>query len=213
MSTLLLGDTAPDFDSVTQDGPFNFYDWLDGGWAILFSHPKDFTPVCSTEIAEVARLTDEFARRNVKVATLSAGTADSHRVWAAELSEAFGVPIRFPLIVDDEALTIAHRYGMVHPKQSDITTIRSVFVVDTDRRVRLTLSYPHTTGRNFREILRAIDSLQLADRQHIVTPVNWSPHEDVLVPLETTDDEAERRFGAVTRILPYVRTVRPAPSL
>lgn len=209
MSTLLLGDTAPDFHSETQDGPFHFYEWLDGGWAVLFSHPKDFTPVCSTEVAEVARLGDEFARRNVRVATLSAGTADSHREWATELSEAFNVPIQFPLIVDDENLTIARLYGMVHPKASDITTVRSVFIIDPDKKVRLTLNYPHTTGRNFAEILRAVDSLQIADGHQVVTPVNWTPGGDVLVPYEVTDDEAAERFGEVTSILPYIRTVTP----
>lgn len=165
----LLGDTAPDFRSNTQNGPFAFHDWLDGSWAVLFSHPKDFTPVCSTEIARAARLAGEFRKRRTKIATLSAGTAESHRQWAAELSDAFGVAIDFPLIVDDDRLTIARQYGMVHPKLSDITTIRSVFVIDPNKTIRLILTYPHTTGRNFDEILRVLDSLQTADRHSIVT--------------------------------------------
>ncbi|MFT3900957.1 MAG: redoxin domain-containing protein [Gordonia sp. (in: high G+C Gram-positive bacteria)] len=212
MSILLIGDGAPDFVSETQDGPFRFHDWLDGSWAVLFSHPKDFTPVCSTEVTEVARLRDEFAARGVKVATLSTGTAASHREWAAELTATFDVPVDFPLIVDDEKLTIARRFGMVHPKASDLTTIRSVFVIDPDRIVRATFSYPHTTGRNFPEILRVIDSLQLADRAGIVTPVNWRPGDDVLVPVDIETDEARRRFGSVTEHLPYLRTATVAAT-
>lgn len=207
MSSLLLGDTAPDFRSNTQNGPFAFHDWLDGSWAVLFSHPKDFTPVCSTEIARAARLAGEFRKRRTKIATLSAGTAESHRQWAAELSDAFGVAIDFPLIVDDDRLTIARQYGMVHPKLSDITTVRSVFVIDPNKTIRLILTYPHTTGRNFDEILRVLDSLQTADRHSIVTPANWSPGERVLVPFELSDDDAAQKFGSVEKVLPYLRTV------
>ena len=207
--SLLLGDIAPDFDSHTQSGTFNFYEWLDNSWAILFSHPKDFTPVCSTEIAEVAQLLPDFTRRNVKVATLSAGSPESHRDWAKELSVAFDIQVEFPLIADGEELAVARLYGMVHPNTSDVTTIRSVFVIDPNKRVRLTLSYPHTTGRNFHELLRTIDSLQLADRSNIVTPAEWEPGDRVLVPHDVSDEKAGEQFDDIDRPLPYVRRVTP----
>ncbi|MDQ1128359.1 redoxin domain-containing protein [Microbacterium sp. SORGH_AS_0888] len=209
MTTLLLGDRAPDFRAESQDGPLHLYGWQGGSWVVLFSHPRDFTPVCSTEVAEIARLSPEFTRRDVKVATLSTGTPAGHAVWAEQLTEAFGTPVRFPLI-SDPSLTVARLYGMLHPSSSDVTTIRSVFVIDPQHRVRLTLSYPPTTGRNFAEILRVVDSLQIADRQNVVTPANWMPGSPVLVPHDIGDDEAEQRWGEVDRTLPYVRKVSVA---
>ncbi len=206
---LLLGDTAPDFEAETQLGPLSFHRWLGDRWGILFSHPRDFTPVCSTELVEIARLRQEFADRGVKVAALSVGSARQHGEWAQELGRTFDVSVDLPLI-GDEDLAVARKYGMVHPGSSDDMTVRSVFVIDPQKRVRLTLSYPFTTGRNFAEILRAVDSLQLADRARIVTPANWQPGDRALVPHDVTDAEADERFDDVDRVLPYVRRVDPS---
>lgn len=208
---LLLGDEAPNFTAHTPAGDLDFHRYLGDSWGILFSHPRDFTPVCSTELVAIARLRDAFARRGTKVAVLAIGSAQQHGEWAEELSATFDVGVDFPLIGDD-GMVVARLYGMVHPNASEDTTVRSVHVIDPAKRVRLVISYPHTTGRNFDEILRVLDSLQLADRAQVVTPADWQPGERALVPHDVPDADADARFGDVERVLPYIRRVDPTPN-
>ena len=170
--TLQLGDIAPDFEAQTTEGTLRFHDWLGTSWGVLFSHPKDFTPVCTTELGEVARLKPEFDRRGVKVAGLSVDPLADHRAWAGDIAETQGHALNFPLIADADR-HIAGLYGMIHPNASDTLTVRSVFVIGPDKKLKLTLTYPASTGRNFAEILRVIDSLQLTAKHSVATPVNW----------------------------------------
>ncbi|MDE2583743.1 MAG: peroxiredoxin [Rhodospirillales bacterium] len=205
--TLQLGDIAPDFEAQTTEGTLRFHDWLGTSWGVLFSHPKDFTPVCTTELAEVARLKPEFDKRDVKVIGLSVDPLADHRAWAGDIAETQGHALNFPLIADSER-RIAGLYGMIHPNASDTLTVRSVFVVGPDKKLKLTITYPASTGRNFAEILRAIDSLQLTAKHSVATPVNWQHGEDVIIAPSLSDAEAAKRFPAGWKTLkPYLRLV------
>lgn len=206
--TLRLGDTAPDFTAETTHGPIRFHEWMGNGWAVLFSHPKDFTPVCTTELGEVARLKAEFDKRNVKVVGLSVDPADSHIRWAEDIRETQGHALNFPVIADHDR-KVSNLYDMIHPNASDTFTVRSVFVVGPDKKVKLTITYPASTGRNFDEILRVIDSLQLTAKYSVATPVNWKDGDDVIIVPSISDDEAKQKFPAGWKTLkPYLRVTR-----
>jgi alkyl hydroperoxide reductase subunit AhpC/MFS family permease len=207
---LQLGDEAPDFTAETTEGTLRFHEWLGDSWGVLFSHPKDFTPVCTTELGEVARIRAEFDRRGVKVIGLSVDPLDAHRRWAADIEETQGHAPNFPMIADADR-AVAHRYGMIHPNADDTTTVRSVFVIGPDKKVKLMITYPQSTGRNFDEVLRVIDSLQLTASYKVSTPVNWRQGEDVIIVPAVSDDEAAQRFphGWKT-VKPYLRIV-PQP--
>ena len=205
-----IGDTAPDFTAPTTHGDITFHDWLGDSWGVLFSHPKDFTPVCTTELGTVARLLPEFERRNVKVIGLSVDPVDSHEQWEADIAETQGTPVNFPMIGDPER-TVADLYDMIHPNANDTLTVRSVFVIGPDKKVKLTLTYPASTGRNFDELLRVIDSLQLTARFKVATPADWRDGDDVIIGSAVTDEEAQTLFpGGWTTVKPYLR-VLPQP--
>ncbi|MFQ5525238.1 MAG: peroxiredoxin [Thermoanaerobaculia bacterium] len=205
-----LGDTAPDFEAVSTEGPIRFHEWMGDGWAVLFSHPKDFTPVCTTELGEVARLESEFSRRDVRVIGLSVDPLESHRAWAKDIEETQGLAPNFPLIADADR-RVSDLYDMVHPNADDTMTVRSVFVIGPDKKVKLTLTYPASTGRDFDEILRVIDSLQLTASHQVATPVNWRNGDDVIIAPALTDEEARPKFPAGWReVKPYLRvTAQP----
>lgn len=207
---LQLGDTAPDFEAESTEGPIRFHEWMDGKWAILFSHPKDFTPVCTTELGEVARLKPEFDRRDVKVIGLSIDPVDDHRAWAGDILETQGHALNFPLLADPNR-KVADLYGMIHPNADDSLTVRSVFIIGPDKKVKLSLTYPASTGRNFDEILRAIDSLQLTATHSVATPANWKQGEDVIIVPSLSDEKAREKFPNGWRALkPYLRvTAQP----
>lgn len=209
--TLQLGDTAPDFEADTTDGKIKFHEWMGDDWAVLFSHPADFTPVCTTELGEVARLKPEFDKRGVKVIGLSVDPLEDHRAWAGDIAETQGHALNFPLIADQDR-EIADLYGMIHPQADDTLTVRSVFVIGSDKKVKLTLTYPASTGRNFKEILRVIDSLRLTADHSVATPVNWQRGEDVIIVPSLSDEEAREKFpkGWET-VKPYLR-VTPQPK-
>jgi alkyl hydroperoxide reductase subunit AhpC len=190
---LQLGDTAPDFSAVTTTGEINFHQWAGNGWVILFSHPKDFTPVCTTELGYVARLKPEFDKRSVKAIGLSVDSVESHEKWADDIRETQGHALNFPLIADSDR-KVARLYGMIHPQHDELYTVRTVFVIDPKKKIRLTITYPQTAGRNFDEILRVIDSLQLTDSYSVSTPVNWEVGQDVIIVPSVSDSDAERRF-------------------
>jgi alkyl hydroperoxide reductase subunit AhpC len=191
--TLHLGDTAPDFTAATNGGELNFHEWAGKSWVILFSHPKDFTPVCTTELGYVAKLKPEFDKRNVKAIGLSVDAVDSHRKWADDIRETQGYALNFPLIGDSDR-KVARLYDMIHPQHDELYTVRTVFVIDPKKKIRLTLTYPQTAGRNFDEILRVIDSLQLTDTHSVSTPVNWQAGQDVIIVPSVSDADAEGRF-------------------
>lgn len=206
--SLRLGNTAPDFTAATTEGSIHFHEWLGDGWGILFSHPRDFTPVCTTELGYVARLKPEFDRRGVKVIGLSIDPVDSHRGWAADIKETQGYAPNFPIVADPER-KVADLYGMIHPAHDEVYTVRTVFVIDPKKKIRLTITYPQTTGRNFDEILRVIDSLQLTDAHKVATPVNWKQGEDVIIVPAVSDEEAKTKFpGGWRAIKPYLRLTR-----
>jgi alkyl hydroperoxide reductase subunit AhpC len=208
---LRLGDIAPDFQADTTDGPISFHDWKGDSWAVVFSHPKDYTPVCTTELGTVAKLKPEFDARNVKVVGLSVDPLDSHAGWAADIEETQGAALNFPLIADSDR-TVADLYDMIHPNANDTLTVRSVFIIDGANKVRLILTYPASTGRNFDELLRVIDSLQLTDGYKVATPANWKDGEDVIVAPALSDEEATERFPkGFTKLKPYLR-VTPQPN-
>jgi alkyl hydroperoxide reductase subunit AhpC len=209
--SIRLGDTAPDFTAPTTHGEISFHEWLGDSWGVLFSHPKDFTPVCTTELGEVARIKAEFDRRGVKVIGLSVDPVDSHETWEADIAETQGTPVNFPMIGDPER-RVADLYDMIHPNANDTLTVRSVFVIAPDKTVKLTLTYPASTGRNFDEILRVIDSLQLTARHMVATPANWSPGGDVIIGAGLSDDEAAELFpNGWLAPKPYLRIV-PQPT-
>ena len=208
---LQLGDTAPDFSAATTVGPIRFHDWAGKSWVVLFSHPKDFTPVCTTELGYVARLRPQFDERNVKVIGLSVDTLEAHHKWADDIKQTQGYALNFPLIADADR-SIARLYDMIHPQHDELYTVRTVFIIDPQRRVRLTLTYPQTAGRNFEEILRAIDSLQLTDAHLVSTPVNWRAGEEVIIVPSVSDADAQKRFPQGWRALkPYLR-LTPHPG-
>ncbi len=210
--SLKLGETAPDFVQDSTDGPIHFYDWAGKAWVVLFSHPKDFTPVCTTELGAVAKLKKEFDKRNVKVIGLSVDSVKDHRAWAGDIAETQGHALNFPLLGDADR-KVAQLYGMIHEKANDTLTVRSVFVIDPSRKIRLTITYPASTGRNFDEILRVVDSLQLTDSHKVATPVNWEPGDDVIiVPSLTDPEEIKKRFPKGYKTLkPYLR-ITPQPD-
>jgi len=205
---LQLGDTAPDFTQDSTEGPLHFHDWAGSSWVVLFSHPKDYTPVCTTELGTVAKLKPEFDKRGVKVMGLSVDPTDSHQGWARDIEETQGAKLNFPLLADHDR-KVSNLYGMIHPNASDTLTVRSVFVIDPSRKVRLTLTYPASTGRNFDELLRVIDSLQLTDKHKVATPANWKHGEDVIIVPSISDEQAKQLFPAGwTTHKPYLRTTK-----
>jgi len=208
---LRLGDDAPNFTAETTEGPIDFYQWKGDSWAVLFSHPKDFTPVCTTELGYTAKLKPEFEKRNVKVIGLSVDPKDSHDSWADDIEETQGYRPNFPIIADADR-KVSDLYDMIHPNASETTTVRSVFVIGPDNKVKLTITYPASTGRNFDEILRVIDSLQLTANYSVATPVNWKQGDDVIIVPAVSDDEAKERFPkGFTTLKPYLR-VTPQPD-
>jgi alkyl hydroperoxide reductase subunit AhpC len=209
--SIQLGQIAPDFTQESSEGPISFHAWLGQSWGVLFSHPKDFTPVCTTELAEAARLKPEFDRRGVKIIGLSVDTGERHAGWAADIAETQGQVLNFPVIADADR-SVSTLYGMIHPEADPAVTVRTVFVIDPAKKVRLTLTYPPATGRNFAEVLRVIDSLQLTDAFKVATPVNWQPGEQVIIVPSVSDEEAAKRFpGGWTALKPYLRLV-PDPA-
>jgi len=208
---LRLGDTAPNFQAETTDGPIDFYDYLGDNWGILFSHPKDFTPVCTTELGYMAGLKPEFDRRGVKVIGLSVDPTESHNEWAKDIAETQGHALNYPLIADHDR-AVANLYDMIHPNADDTMTVRSVFVIGSDKKLKLTLTYPASTGRNFDEILRVVDSLQLTANHKVATPVNWQKGEDVIIVPAVSDEEAREKFpDGWKTVRPYLRIV-PQPG-
>ena len=212
---LAIGDTAPDFEAKTTEGTIKFHDWIGDKWAILFSHPKDFTPVCTTELGYMARLKPEFDKRNTKVIGLSIDPVDSHSKWAKDIEETQGTAVNYPMIGDAD-LTVAKLYDMIHPNASgdsprtaaDNATIRAVFIVGPDKKIKATFTYPMSAGRNFDEVLRLLDALQLNAKHTVATPVNWKPGEDVIIPASVSDDDAKKKYPQGFKTLkPYLRTV------
>jgi len=206
-----LGDQAPDFTAESTDGPIKFHDYIGGGWAVLFSHPKDFTPVCTTELGEVARLKKEFDKRGVKVLGLSVDPSKDHKAWAGDIKESQGYALNFPLLADPDR-KISNLYGMIHPNANDTLTVRSVFVIGPDKKVKLMITYPASTGRNFEEILRVIDSLQLTAKHKVATPVNWKSGQDVIIVPAVSDEDAKKAYPSGWKSpKPYIRIV-PQPA-
>ena len=208
---LRLGDDVPDFTAETTEGTVNFLDWKGNSWAVLFSHPKDFTPVCTTELGRVAGLKPEFDKRNVKVIGISVDTSDNHEAWSQDIKDVTGNELNFPLIADPDR-KVADLYDMIHPSASETATVRSVFVIGPDNKLKLTLTYPASTGRNFDEILRVIDSLQLTANYKVATPVDWKDGDDVIIVPAVSDEDAKERFPkGWDAKKPYLR-VTPQPN-
>lgn len=205
--TLKLSDTVPNFTQDSTDGPLNFYDWAGDNWVVLFSHPKDFTPVCTTELGTVARLKPEFDKRGVKILGLSVDPVESHWKWADDIEETQGAALNFPLIADHDR-KVSELLDLIHPAASDTHTVRTVLVIDPHKKLRLTLTYPASTGRNFEEILRVVDSLQLTDQHKVATPANWQQGEDVIIVPSVDDEAAKALFPQGWRAQkPYLRIV------
>jgi len=209
---LRIGDKAPDFTASSQLGEFRLYDYLGNSWGILFSHPKDFTPVCTTELGQVGKLIPEFQKRNVKVAALSVDSAESHHGWIADINETQNTKVEYPIVADaDRKVSVA--YGMLDQTNNDNQTglpltVRSVFIVDPNKTIRLILTYPASCGRNFDEILRVVDSLQLTDSKKVTTPANWKPGDDLIVAPSVNNDQAKELFGEFNQLRPYLRLVK-----
>lgn len=208
---LQLGDVVPNFKQDSTEGPIDLYDYAEGKWVILFSHPKDFTPICTTELGQVAKMKADFDQRGVKVLGLSVDSLESHEGWVKDIEETQGVALNFPLLADADR-TVANAYGMIHPNSDDVFTVRSVYVIDPNKKLRLTLTYPAPTGRNFAEILRAVDSLQMTDKHKVGTPVNWKPGDDVIVLPSVNDETATEMFGSFKKLKPYLRYVSQPKS-
>ena len=214
--SLRINDTAPDFTANTTAGPISFHDWIGDGYAVMFSHPKDFTPVCTTELGYMAGLKEDFARRNCKIIGISVDPVENHHKWKADIETVSGNTVDYPMIGDPE-LKVAKLYDMLPAGAGDTSegrtpadnaTVRSVFVVGPDKKIKLTLTYPMTTGRNFDEILRAIDSIQLTAKHQVATPAQWKHGEDVIITPAVSDEDAEASFGGFERVLPYLRTTK-----
>ncbi len=205
-----LGQTAPDFHANTTEGDLQFHDWLGDSWGVLFSHPKDFTPVCTTELGQLAKMKGEFQKRNCKVIGLSCDSVEDHVRWSDDIEETQGARPNFPMIGDPNG-EIASTYGMLDPDAADTMTVRSIFVIGPDKKVKLNLTYPASTGRNFDELLRAIDSLQLTATHKLATPANWKPGENCIIVPAVSDDDAKKLFPGYQEIKPYLRTT-PAPT-
>ncbi|MCG6121287.1 MAG: peroxiredoxin [Microvirga sp.] len=213
---LRINDLAPDFEADTTEGPIRFHEWIGDGYAVLFSHPKDFTPVCTTELGVMAGLAPEFAKRNAKIIGVSVDPVESHHKWKFEIETATGHGVRYPMIGDPE-IRVAKLYDMLPASvegtfegrtPADNATVRTVFIIGPDKRIKLSLTYPMTTGRNFDEILRALDSIQLTARHQVATPANWKQGDDVIVTAAVSDEDATARFGVFQRVLPYLRTTK-----
>jgi alkyl hydroperoxide reductase subunit AhpC len=206
--SLQLGDTAPDFTQESTQGPIHFHEWAGDKWVVLFSHPADFTPVCTTELAEAARLRLEFEKRGAKIVGLSVDALERHEQWLLDIAETQGNALNFPLIADGDR-KVSTLYGLIHPNADSTATVRSVFIIDPSKKVRLILTYPASTGRNFVELLRTLDSLQLTDKFKVATPVNWKQGDDVIIVPALSDDDAKLRFPeGWTTIKPYLRVVK-----
>ncbi|MGN7821764.1 peroxiredoxin [Chitinophaga varians] len=209
--SLRLGDTAPNFKAKTTIGEIDFYEYLGDSWGVLFSHPADFTPVCTTELGKTALLNGEFAKRNVKVLALSVDPLDKHLSWIGDINETQHCDVTFPIIADEDK-TVANLYGMIHPNASETFTVRSLFIIGPDKKVKLTITYPASTGRNFNEVLRVIDSLQLTAKYSVATPADWKDGEDVIVTAAVPTAEIPERFPKGHKIIkPYLRTT-PQPN-
>jgi alkyl hydroperoxide reductase subunit AhpC len=206
---LRIGDEAPNFSAETTEGHIDFHQWKGNSWAVLFSHPRDFTPVCTTELGAVAKLKPEFDKRHTKVIGLSVDPVDAHGRWQQDIHEVTGARVNFPMIADPDK-KVANLYDMIHPNASDTATVRSVFVIGPDNKVKLTLTYPASTGRNFLELLRVIDSLQLTAQHKVATPADWKQGEDVIIVPAVSDEEAHQRFPGFQTKKPYLRTT-PQP--
>jgi alkyl hydroperoxide reductase subunit AhpC len=213
---LRINDTAPDFTAETTQGKIGFHKWIGDGWAVMFSHPKDFTPVCTTELGTMAGLAPEFEKRGVKIIGISVDPVESHQKWKADIKTATGFDVEYPMIADSD-LAVAKLYDMLPADAgsssegrtpADNATVRSVYVIGPDKKIKLVLTYPMTTGRNFNEILRAIDSLQLTAKHQVATPANWNQGEDVIVTAAVSDEDAQKRFGGFERVLPYLRKTK-----
>ncbi|GGB98859.1 peroxiredoxin [Dyadobacter sediminis] len=209
--SLRLGDIAPDFEANTTQGPIKFHEWLGNSWGLLFSHPGDFTPVCTTELGRTALLTGEFEKRNVKVLAVSVDDIDSHNRWIPDINEVNNTEVNYPIIADENR-TVAELYDMIHPNASERATVRSVFIIGPDKKIKLTLTYPASTGRNFTEILRVIDSLQLTANYSVATPADWNDGDDVIVVPAVSTEDAEKKFTKGLNIVkPYLRYT-PQPN-
>jgi thioredoxin-dependent peroxiredoxin len=209
--SLLLGDIAPDFKAETTDGPISFHDWIGDKWVVFFSHPADFTPVCTTELGFTAKLKSEFDKRNVKAIALSVDPLDQHKAWVKDIEETQGCALNFPIIADTDK-AVSELYTMIHPNADPKVTVRAVYVIDPNKKIRATFTYPPSAGRNFNEVLRLIDSLQLTDGYKVATPVNWTDGEDVIVVPSVSDEDADKLFPkGYTKIKPYLR-LTPQPN-
>jgi alkyl hydroperoxide reductase subunit AhpC len=206
-----LGDVAPDFDAETTDGSINFYDYLGDSWGVLFSHPKDFTPVCTTELGGFAARKADFDKRNAKIIGLSVDSVASHKDWQNDIKETQGTALNFPLIADEDH-HVADLYDMIHPNANDTLTVRSVFIIGPDKKVKLTLTYPASTGRNIEEILRVLDSLQLTANYQVATPVNWKDGDDVIITTAVSDEDAKTKFPKGFKKLKDYLRVTPQPN-
>lgn len=210
--SLRLGDTVPDFNAATTEGPINFFEWLGDSWGVLFSHPADYTPVCTTELGRTALLKEEFEKRNVKVLAVSVDPLDKHLSWRNDINETQHCTVDFPIIADEDK-TVAGLYDMIHPNASETFTVRSLFIIGPDKKLKLSLTYPASTGRNFVEVLRVIDSLQLTAKYSVATPADWKAGEDVIVvPSISTADAIKKFEKGVTEVKPYLRYT-PQPDL
>jgi len=214
--SLRINDTAPDFTAETTAGPIRFHEWIGDGYAVLFSHPKDFTPVCTTELGFMAGLEQEFAKRNTKIIGISVDPVDSHHRWKADIEKATGQSVKYPLIGDPN-LSVAKQFDMLPAEAGDScegrtpadnATVRSVFIIGPDKKIKLSLTYPMTTGRNFDEILRALDSIQLTAKHKVATPAQWKQGDDVIITAAVSDEEAQQKFGGFERVLPYLRKTK-----
>ena len=201
---LRLGDTVPNFTAETTEGTVSFHDFIGDGWCILFSHPADYTPVCTTELGTVAKMSDEFAKRGVKPISVSVDPLDSHNGWIQDINETQNTTVNYPIIADDSR-QVAEAFDMIHPNADDKATVRSVFIIGPDKKVKLTITYPASTGRNFDEILRVIDSLQLTANAKLATPANWKPGEDCIISPEISDEEANEMYPGYNAVKPYLR--------
>jgi peroxiredoxin len=211
MSTLRLGDKAPNFDAETSEGKINFYDFLGDSWGILFSHPADYTPVCTTELGAAAKYKDEFEKRKVKVMALSVDGVESHKDWIKDINETQNTSVNFPIIADEDR-KVADLYDMIHPNADNTLTVRSVYIIAPDKTIKLMITYPASTGRNFEELLRVIDSLQLTADKKVATPANWKSGEDVVISPSVTNEEAEKLFPkGFKEVKPYLR-MTPQPE-
>lgn len=210
--SLRLGDIAPNFQAKTTAGDIDFYEYLGNGWGVLFSHPADYTPVCTTELGKTALLQQEFAKRNVKVLAVSVDPLDKHQGWVKDINETQNCNVEFPIIADEDR-TVANLYGMIHPNASETFTVRSLFVIGPDKKIKLTITYPASTGRNFIEVLRVIDSLQLTANYSVATPADWKRGEDVIVVPSVSTDDAIKKFPKGVKVVkPYLRYT-PQPNV